>query len=143
VANEARITLSLIIRKTSGGSLAYQPPAASFTADVNGNKGPTPGALTVTTTGVNVDLSGLTYKGFCRVSNIEDTTATTYVVLGPYDGTNYVPMVEIGPGEVYVYKLYRYLGAEFTGTGTNSDSNTLRLMSVGGSSNVVFEAFER
>lgn len=144
MADEARITSSLGIRKASGdGSLQYQSLPQSFTADVTGNMGPTPGALTVPTTGVTVDLSELTYPGLCRVMNLEDADATTYVVMGTHDGTSFHPLMELLPGESYVFRLYRYLGAEFVGTGTNTDANTLRLMSVGGVSNVVVEAFER
>jgi hypothetical protein len=145
MADEARVTSFLAIRKSStDGSLQYQSQPSSFVADVTGNKGPVPGALTVTTTGVNVDLSGLTYKGLCRVMNLEADSATTYVLMGMYDGTNFFPLMEILPGETFVFRLYRYLGGEFTGTGTNADTDTLRMMSMGGaSSNVVVEAFER
>ncbi len=142
MADEATVNCSLQIR-SSTGTLQYRSNPTAFLADVAGNKGPVPGAVTVPTTGVNVDLSGLTYKGLCRVMNLELETATTYVMLGVYDGTNFFPLMELLPGETYVFRLYRYFGAEYAGTGTNADADNLRLMSVGGTSVVTVEAFER
>lgn len=142
MANEATVHSSLQIRSSSG-SLNYRTARGAFTADVAGNKGPVPGALTVPVGGVNVDLSGLTYPGLCVVSNLEAVGAATYVRFGVSDGSSFYPVIELLPGESYAIRLPRTGGVEYAGTGTNADVNTFHLRSYGGTSVVSVEAFER
>jgi len=116
LANEAQILSSLTIRK---GNLVYQSQPVSFSADVDGTDGPTPGAVSVSYVGTVIDLSELTTPGFCRMVNIDDN----YIVdVGIYDGVSkFYPMIELRPGEPTVVRLSRYLGEEAgpgTGTGT-------------------------
>lgn len=139
MANEAVVLSQLTIQKNS---LQYASRPPSFRVDVTGQFGPTPGALAVPVTGLNVDLSELTTPGLCRITNLE-TSGGNYVMVGKYDGASFHPLMEVGPGESYVIKLYRYLSAEWVGTGTPADVNTLRLMADTDTVNVLVEAFEK
>jgi hypothetical protein len=138
VADEATITSQLVIRK---GHITYQSQPAGFTADVDGTNGPTPGAVTATVAGTVVSLAQLDNPGLCRVMNID---ATNFVTVGVDDGLRFFPLMELLPGESYVFRLSRYLNEEFTdtGTGTNSDVNYLMVKADTASCVVVVEAFE-
>ncbi len=140
MSDEATIRNSLEIQTTN---LSYRSYPTSFQVDVSGEKGPAPGAFTATVAGVNVDLTELTVPGLCRVANLD---ATNYVNLGVWDpeiGTFY-PLMEIGPGEYWVFRLSRDLFGEYgTGAGTiGPNTNQLRIKSNTASCNVVVEAFE-
>lgn len=138
MANEATISSGLNIRK---GNLNYQSQPMSFRANVSGTKGPTPGALEVTTSGTNVDFSELTTPALCRIMNL---SATYLVEWGIHDGSLFHPVGEVLPGETYVIRLSRNLGEEedVPGTGTSAVVNAFFLRAVGGTVNVVVEAFE-
>lgn len=133
MANEARIHSSLQINK---GNLKPRSSPTVFTATVTGTNGPTPGAIAVSTSGVNVDFSALTTPGFCRIANLD---ATNYVTWGIYDGVYFFPMGEILPGEFYVIRLSRSLGGESPGTGTG---NRFRLVANTSACKVQVEAYE-
>ena len=130
MSNEARVHSSLQIVQ---GNINYSSAPTSFTADVTGTKGPTPGAISVPLAGCEVDLSELTTAGFCRFLNLDETN---YVQRGIWVGATFYEVDEIGPGESYVVKLSRTI--QTAGT----PGNALGLMSVGGVCDVVVEAFE-
>lgn len=138
MANEATVNCSLQIRLGNG---MYQSQPSSFRADVSTFKGPSPGAVTVATTGTNIDLSQLVQPGLCRIQNLSDT----YLVeVGIHDGALFHPLLELLAGESYVMRLSRNIGEEedVPGTGTTGDVNTLCLRAVGGSAVCLVEAFE-
>lgn len=137
MANEAKLQISLQI---TNGDFQYRPmgPTAYF-ADVMGKKGPTPGAISVSTTGTDVSLSQLTQPGLVVVQNLD---LTNYVFGGIYDGVSFFPLFEVLPGEVYVWRFYRFLGSEWIGTGTPADVNTFRLRADTAACNVFVGAFE-
>lgn len=141
MANEARITSFFHINK---GNLKYSPIATSFFADVTGTKGPVPGAITVTPTGVDVDFSELTTPGLWRISNLD---ATNYVTYGTWDPetTKFYPHGELLPGEFFTYRLSRDLGNEYDATtGTAGPiTNTLQFRADTADCVVVIEAFEK
>jgi len=141
MANEFTITsgLSLSVAPASGNR-QYRSVPTQFQADLEDLRGPTPGHLLVATTGTDVSLAQLATPGFCRVQNLD---TANYVTLGIYDGASYFPLMEIGPEEFYVFKLYRFFGSEFVGTGTPSDVNTLRLKADTAACKVLVEAFNR
>src|SRR5690606_17839367 len=116
MANEATITCSLRILK---GSLDYVSRPEQFRADVSVAKGSTPGNQTIPVGGKSIDLSELTTPGFCRIMNLDETN---YVEFGTYDPDTdvFYPLLEIGPGESYIYKLSRNLNEEYSGTGTGT-----------------------
>jgi hypothetical protein len=144
MANEVTVNSGLQIQTTS---LNYISQPQSFTGNMTGRIGPTPGSIAVTQYGTNVDLSQLTVPGFCRIMNYD---ATYFVEVGIWDPENlrFYPLMEVGPLETYVFKLARNLHEEYgtggVGTGTvGAAVNQLRLRAVGGNCVVTVEAFER
>lgn len=152
MSSEATVTSTLQIRKTSGTitTLEYQSRPATFLADVDGTKGPVPGALTVRTTGTVVDFSQLTIPGLCRIFNMD---TASYFEYGIYDPQTHVfyPLGEVMPGESYVIRLSRNLLEEYspgfsglgTGTGTTAATNQFMLKAFSANCNAVVEAFEK
>jgi hypothetical protein len=147
MSKEITVQSNLLIRK---GNLNYRSPVSTFQADMDGTpKGPTPGVLSVPTTGVDVSLAQLTTPGWCQFTNLgradggDDTQA--YVQVGVHDGALFHPLLELLPGESYPVRLARVIGEEeqATGTGTSAAINSLRLHAVGSVCNVVVEAFEK
>lgn len=135
MANEATVNCSLQISK---GNLKYQSRPTSFRADVSGTKGPSPGAVTVPTAGVDIDLSALTTPALCRLMNLDSTNR---VSVGVHDGAIYHPLVELLAGESFVLRLARDLTTEY-GTGTGG-TNTLHARANTASVVLVVEAFEQ
>lgn len=142
MSSEAQVRCSLQIKV---GNLYFQNQPTQFVADVSVANGPTPGVVPVTITGVNIDLSKLTKPGFCVIQNLDvlATNPLNYVLIGPYDGVSFYPLIELLPGETCMLRLYRYLGGEFLGTGTNADTNFLRAMSYNASCKILVQAFEK
>ncbi len=140
MANEAQVRSSLQIKVNN---LVYQSNPTAFTATVTGTKGPTPGALTITTGGEAVDLSELVQPALCRLMNLD---ATNYVTVGVRDTTSgkLYKVLELLPGETYVVRLSRFMNEDYdgTGTGTGADTVQLFLQADTASVNVLVEAFE-
>jgi len=141
MANEIRVQSSLTIL---AGNIDYSSRPTAFIATMTGRKGPVPGAITVAILGTDVDLSGLTTPGVCRLMNLD---TTNYVEVGVWDndGDEFFPLFELLPGESYVVRLSRMLGWEYgdVGTGTTGGKvNTLRLRANTTPCVVVVEAFE-
>lgn len=144
MADEARIVSSLQI---ISGKVDYQSKPTSFTADVAGEKGPSPGAVSVLGTGTDIDFSQLEDPGLCRIQNLDDDNYLTYGIWDP-ELSKFYPLGELLPGETFVLRLSRLLQEEVgTGTGTDSEeapaSNRLRFYANASTSNVLVEAFER
>jgi hypothetical protein len=134
MANEATIRAGLSIRKAK---LDYRSNPQQFTATVNGNSGPTPGAVTAATTGTTVNLSQLTAMGgLCLVMNLD---STNFVEYGVYNGATFFPLGELLPGEFSVIRLSRNLQHGETGTAT---INSLRLRADTAPCRVLIEAFD-
>lgn len=144
MANEATIQTTLIIRKATGHitQIDYLSRPQTFNVDVTGTKGPSPGAITVSTSGTDLDLSQLTTPGLCRISNQD---ATNYVEFGIYDAssTRFFPLGEIGPGESYVLKLSRNVGEEYYSTTGTDTGNSIRFKANTAAVVVLVEAFEK
>ena len=139
MASEATIRCTLQIRK---GNLNYYSQPSGFNATVTGTKGPTPGAITVSTEGTDVDLSELTTPGLCRLMNLDSTNSVKYGIWEPETSTFY-PLGMILPGESFILRLATDLGQQyFTGTGTTGPVNNLRFQAENASCNVLVEAFE-
>jgi hypothetical protein len=141
--NEAQVSSSLQITK---GNLVYpRSQPASFSADVTGSIGPTPGAVLATSAGTLVDLSKLSIPGLCRIMN-QDPAGGNYVEYGPWDPdlSTFLPIGEVLPGESYVLRLSRRLGNEYgsPGTGTTGTGTRLMVRTVSASVWVLVEAFE-
>ena len=142
MANEAQITSILRIVK---GSMTYQSQPSSFMADVDGEGGPTPGAILVSTAGTNIDLSQLTVPGLCRIQNLDTTNYVQYGIWDPETEAFY-PLGELLPGETFSFRLARDIQEQYgagTGTGTgDAGLNRLRFKAIGDNCIVLIEAFE-
>jgi hypothetical protein len=146
MSNEARIQTSLNIQKSSGTiqQLDYRSSPNSYQVDVTGAKGPTPGAMSASVAGTDVDFSQLTQPTLCLLHNQDGTNFVEYGVWDP-EGSKFYPLGELGPGEVHVLKLSRNLQEEYgTGTGTTgANTNRLRLKADTAACNVFVGAFEK
>lgn len=150
MADEIRVSSTIQIRK---GSLVHVPQPSSFTADIVGEaKGPSPGAISVSPTGTDVDLNEIENPGVCWIQNLDQDEADggsgNYITYGIWDPelSRFYPLGEILPGEFYFLRLSRFIQEEVgTGTGTvgGSSSNRLRLYSNASEINARVEVFER
>lgn len=138
MSNEARVSSSLTIRT---GNLTYQSQPTSFTTNVAGVGGPTPGMITADTDGTNVDFSALVNLGLCRIQNLDETN---FVTVGLYDGSNFLALMDFMPGESFIFRLSQYLGTEFAGTGTGTTATPIHLRIIADTTacKVIVEAFE-
>lgn len=148
MADEATVITTLNIRKTDGALvvLEYQSRPGQFRADVDGTKGPVPGAFTVLRTGTIVDLSQLTTPGLYRIMNMS-SDEENYIEYGIYDPQTdvFTPWGELLAGESYVGRFSRNLLEEYsgTGTGTTGATNKVMLKSFNASAVALLEAFEK
>jgi hypothetical protein len=127
MANEALVRASLQIIKTG---LDYRSQPTAFYATVTGTKGPSPGAITATTAGIDVNLSELPNPSLCRIMNLD---STNYVEFGIFDGATFRPLIEVAPKELYVIRLSRNLLI----------GQTFRVRANTANCNVLIEAFEK
>ena len=115
-----------------------------FQADQTTAKGPTPGALTIPTTGEDISLAEVTTPGVGRVLNLD---ATNFVMVGIRDPDSdlFYPLVELLPGESYLMRFSRYLTREIvgTGTGTGTTNNFLHLRADTAACVVLLEIFDK
>jgi len=151
MSNEAQIRSSLQIRivdpTTNVLQIQYTSNPVQFQGNVSVAKGPSPGLVSVTPNGTDVDLSKLTEPGYVRMMNQD---ATAYVDVGLYVLATgiFFPLFEIKPGESYIYRFSRNLFEEVvgstTGTAAGTPFATLRIRATTNHSavNVLVEAFE-
>jgi hypothetical protein len=148
MANEATITSQLQIQKrTTAGNLTFLGfGPGSFSADVTGTLGPTPGAVLVTTAGRDIYFTELTTPGFCVIANLEPAGGNyfEYGIKDPQTNV-YYPLGEVLPGESYVIRLSRNLQEQYagSGTGTTGPENYLRLKANAGTVRAFVGAFEK
>lgn len=121
MSNEATVRSSLNVKV---GNLDYRSSPTSFRADVSAAKGPTPGIVSIPTTGIAVTFSQLTTPGICWVQNLDPTNYFEVGIKDPGTGLFY-PLLEYLPGEVWPLRLSRNLLEDYTnsGTGTSGDVN--------------------
>ena len=140
MANEVQFNSAFAIKK---GNVDERMYPNAFKDDITGDgKGPTPGAVTATTSGTNVDLSELTVPGYCRIRNQDEINDVHY---GIWDGTEFYPFGEVGPGRHVDLKLSKYFGRSMGAAGTGTyDVGTyeLQVRSENADCNVTIEAFE-
>lgn len=151
MADEARVTASLQIRKTgSDGNavLEYQSRPSSFVADVTGVFGPTPGAVTISRFGTQIDLSALHIPGLCRFMNMDENNPIKVGIYDPDAGNfgqpEFKPFMRLLPGEMFVIRLDPDITEEYlnTGTGTTGDSDMLWAIAENADAVLLVEAFE-
>ena len=147
MSNEATLSFSVSIRKADASGnvqLEYRNAPTSFRMDVSGAVGSAPGAILVTTAGVNVDLSVFTTPALCLFFNLGDSYRYDGGIWDP-DTSKFFPLFEVAPHTFWPLCLSRNLFEEYgTGTGTSgTGNNTLRLKAIGGSTYARMDAFEQ
>jgi len=140
MSEEAQVRSALQIQK---GKLDYSSKPTAFMADVSGTNGPSPGAVTVATTGTDIDFYQLTTPALCRIMNLDSTNRVDYGIYDP-ETVKYYPFGELLAGESFVIRLSRDLQQEYgTGTGTTgANTNRLHFRAENSAVNVLVEAFE-
>lgn len=140
MADKATIQSSLRIQS---GGLDYRSYPTSYQSDVSGSKGPTPGAITATIDGNNIDLSELTTPGWCEIRNLDQTN---FIEVGLWDESvgEFHPFIEVGPEEHQIIKISRNFGESYavTGTGTVDSDIEMRVRANTASCEVYIGAFE-
>ena len=142
MANEATVQASLRIRK---GHIDHKSFPSQFRATVDGTKGPSPGAVTISTEGTDVLFGELTTPGLATIQNIDTTNYVEYGIVDPVTRTFY-PLGEILPGEIYPIRFSRNLREAYypsTGTGTTGEVNALHFKANTADVIVVVNAFEK
>ena len=146
MANEATISASLMI-KVGNVDFASRPPSHRADIDATDPVGPTPGAISVSTAGTDVDLTELTTPGLCLLQNYSDTYTVQVGIWDP-ESVKFYPVIDLLPGEHYVIRLSEDLSEE-TGTGdpgtalTGPRTNRLRLKAIAGAAIVMVGAFDK
>lgn len=128
------------------GNVQFDGLPASFTVAMTGANGPTPGAVSVATTGTDIDLSQLTTPGWAFLGNIGGV-GEAEVVWGIWDPelSTFETVGYLKPGQFQNHQFPPEFGWEFgVGTGTiGSKTNQLRFYSRGpGAAKVFVGAFE-
>lgn len=141
MASEIQVRVTLAIRK---GNQEYTSLPGAATLDMDGTKGPTPGALTIPTGGKVISLEEIVTPGVCWMINLDDTNYVEYGIRDP-DSDRFYPLGELLPGIPTLIVLSRNLleAYEGTGTGTSTTSNEFFMKAIGGDCEVKVNAFER
>lgn len=144
MANEAVVTVGLRINNPSESApLKFNdigPP--SFSADVTGSFGPTPGSISVATTGTNIDLTQLGTPGFCVFYN-QGTAFNVEIGIYDTESQQFYPFMLIKPGEKYQFRLSANVESQFgPGTGSGTTTTRLRARGLGGTGKLFVGAFE-
>ena len=150
MSNEATVYrgLRIVTAETPTPVIDYkQFGPQAYQATVTARNGPTPGVISVPSSGVNVNLSQLTaFGGLVSFWN-ESTTVTVYVGIKDAFTGKFYPLHQMLPNEGYATRLADILGQDY-GTGTlaeGTDSLHLRAKTINGTAtvaNVVVEAFD-
>lgn len=141
MANEATVRTGLQMNLNASASQKYNSQS-TFQVNATTPNGPTPGLLTVTTTGRTVTLSELTQPGLYKITNLDPTN---YVEFGPYvSGLGFVFWNKIPPGHSYIGYFSENLGEvdEGVGTGTTARVPTIHLRAHVATCEVLLEVFE-
>lgn len=141
MANEITVTTEMRITKDN----LTERYGVSYTADMDAGRGPTPGLLTATTTGVSVDLSQLVDPGHCFIKNLSEDYRIEIGMKDTSAGT-FLPLIELKPGQGMVIPLARNIESELTGgagTGTAGSGGVMFIKSITGSADVQVLAFQR
>jgi hypothetical protein len=142
VANEITVQSSLRINK---GKLSYQSLPQSFQASLTATNGPSPGVITASTIGTDVSFTQLVQPGMCRIMNLD---LINFITVGIYDTqvNEFYPLMELLPGESYVFRISRWLGREMSGavagTGTVGPTTRIRVKANLLSCYTLVEAFD-
>lgn len=142
MSNEATVQGALYI--TDNANLVWKSPEVTFRGDITGKVGPAPGAVTIATSGTDIDLSQFTQPAYGWVKNLD---TVNYFDIGIWDPETllFYPLTEVQAGEFYPFRLSRNLKGEWGtgGAGTSGpNTNRLRALAHGGPCVGVFCIFE-
>ena len=143
MANEITVRAGLQVRK---GFLYSPVRLPSFQDDQSGAGGPAPGQFNVSRFGTNLDLSELGTPGWAFVQNLSNTYSVEW---GGWDGTVFIPIGELLPGQGHPIRLSPNLGERYddTGTATTAGIYSIRFKADFDSGadgvDVLVEAYER
>lgn len=151
MSNEWQIRLGVNCRDPNSNFVypGVGPQAFFISQETTTPFGPYPGAIAISISGTDIDLSKFSRPGLVDMYNPELVTSGKYVEYGIYDPALLVfrPLGEVGPSERYLWKLSRNIGEEWslipTGTGTGPVNKTLRFKAYGGTVNMFIGIFER
>lgn len=139
MANEVNVNLSFEV--TSGNNKHISGKNNFIGSLVAAYNGPTPGAVACSTAGTDISLAQMTTPGYCKITNLDPTN---YVSVGTFGDAEFIPLMEVGPGEFAFFKLNRNFGKSYgVGTGTTDSGATLRIKADTATCKVLVEAFER
>lgn len=141
MAREVNLRISLTIKK----GLLDERITYSFIGDMAGEKGPSPGVLTIGVGVTIINLSQLATPGPITIINLDTTNFVEWGLYSAADG-EFNPVGEILPGEPAGFRLSRYLGtALIPGTGTTpiADTKVFAMKAVGAPCDVIIKAFEK
>lgn len=143
MANEITHQNNVVI---NAGNLQFNF-SKSFSSDMTGRRGPTPGSIVVQRLGTDVDLSQLTKPGLCVLINQDTVNTIEYGILDT-ETNKFIPWGELGPGRQTEFQFSREFRADYigTGTGTSAYTNKLRIRhfgAVGTTAQVFVGAFDR
>lgn len=141
MADEITIRMSLHIKK---GNLEFQNYPTAFTTDMTTGKGPSPGAVRVPTSGVDIYFTELTTPSWVWLHNLDTTNYVEWGIKDPQSVLFY-PVGELEPGESALFKFSRNLQEQYSGsgTGTTTPENYFRLKANVAACNVIVAAFEK
>lgn len=129
MSNEITINTQITVNH---GYLQWQN-SSTMRANQSVTGGPSPGSLSVTTSGVTVSLAQLTLGGIVQIVNLDPTN---YVTWGLLDGGIFRPMGELLPGEFAVFRLSRSVLT------ANTAADVIRLVANTATCNVLFNCFD-
>lgn len=146
MAREFNVQASLTV---NSGKVKFRNKSSSFSADQGDiapsaptPMGPSPGAVNVSASGTDIDLSQFDTPGFCFIENQHPTVSFEYGVYDP-ETLVFYPFGELKPGEGVPFRFSRNFGQEYSGTGTTAATNRLRCKGIDGASIAGVFAFER
>lgn len=101
MADEISVQCSLTL---ANGTLQYTNRPTTFRATQTTKNGPTPGTVSVATSGSTISLASLTTPGFVVMTNLD---SANYVSYGLYISSTYYPLGELLAGETTILRFAR------------------------------------
>lgn len=151
MANEATVQSQLTISKTVGSKQIQfnNLPNGSFTADVAGSGGPSPGTVLASATGSKIDLKAQLSDPSLYIMYNVGTVPIDWGIWEPTTNKFFL-LNRLLPGESYVGRFSPFLfgdigsGTAVAGTGTiGNDNNQLYIRGAGGVGYLNISAFDQ
>lgn len=130
------------------GNYSYASQPGYCTDDQTTPGGGVPGVVVASESGTDVSFSPLVQPAWVELVNIEAAggARAEWGMFDPQTGV-FIPVGELEPGDIAVFKLSRNFGEEWvsfgTATATTISNNTLRVKGYGGACRVSVKAHEK